>query len=154
MWPEARFKTRPTLSTFILLKAAWRTLKLCIYSCSSLAWNLTFFRRMQPGNSMSMNWQYAAPAKHKTTEVTSMARPPSGFPGLGCEPSTYLNRAARSLCRWDAKNRWPTPACHAGSGCQRTQTLSTHSLPSPTWRTQHKRTTEIGFAWKCCGMAL
>lgn len=56
---------RLTLSTLILLKAAWRTLKLCIDSCSSLAWNLTFFRRMQPGNNMSMNWQYAAPGKHR-----------------------------------------------------------------------------------------
>lgn len=56
-----------TLSTLIRLKAAWRTLKLCINSCSSLAWNLTFFRRMHPGNNMSMNWQYAAPWKHKDT---------------------------------------------------------------------------------------
>lgn len=53
---------RLTLSTLILLNAACRTLKLCIYSCSSFAWNFTFFKKIHPGNSMSMNWQYAAPA--------------------------------------------------------------------------------------------
>lgn len=63
------YKRILTLSTLILLKAAWRTLKLCINSCSSLAWNLTFFRRIQPGNNMSMNWQYAAPAIHKDTTI-------------------------------------------------------------------------------------
>lgn len=47
----------PTLSTPIFLKAACSTLKLWMYSCSSLAWNFTFRRWTQPGNSMSMNWQ-------------------------------------------------------------------------------------------------
>lgn len=47
----------PTLSTFILLKDACNSLKLWMYSCSNLAWNLTFLRLMQPGKSKSMNWQ-------------------------------------------------------------------------------------------------
>lgn len=46
-----------TLSTFILLNAACRTLKLWMYSCSSFELNLIFFINRQPGNSMSMNWQ-------------------------------------------------------------------------------------------------
>lgn len=73
LWYNFKYnKSILTLSTFILLKAAWRTLKLCINSCSSLAWNLTFFRRIQPGNSMSMNWQYAAPVKQKSTAIISI----------------------------------------------------------------------------------
>lgn len=134
-----------TLSTLILLKAAWRTLKLCINSCSSLAWNLTFFRRIQPGNNMSMNWQYAAPGRHKAAAVS--------WTSSGCvwfaEPDVWphLNRAVRSSCRWDARNRWPTPACHVGWGCQWTQMWRTHSLPSPTWRERERFSVSL----KHCG---
>lgn len=46
-----------TLLTPIFLKLPWMSLKLWMYSCSSLAWNLTFFSGIHDGNSMSMNWQ-------------------------------------------------------------------------------------------------
>lgn len=52
-----------TLSTPMRLKAACSTLKLWMNSCSRRAWNFTFFSRTLPGNSMSMNWQYATPAR-------------------------------------------------------------------------------------------
>lgn len=53
-----KYKHRmPTLSTFILLNDACRSLKLWMYSCSSFAWNFTFFKLIHPGNNMSMNWQ-------------------------------------------------------------------------------------------------
>lgn len=54
-----------TLSTPIRLKPACRTLKFWMYSCSNFAWNFTFLSATEPGKSMSMNWQYAAPAKRK-----------------------------------------------------------------------------------------
>ena len=38
-----------------------RNLKFWMYSCSRLVLNLTFFKVIDPGKSMSMNWQYAAP---------------------------------------------------------------------------------------------
>lgn len=139
------------MSTLILLKAAWRTLKLCINSCSSLAWNLTFFRRMQPGNNMSMNWQYAAPAKHKRTTTVYSRCSARGYSrySIWRRPLPYLSTAVRSWCRWGAKSRWPTPACHVGWGCQWTPMWRTHSLPSPTYTKQQRQSLSWTYTrWK------
>lgn len=50
-----------TLSTLIFLKAACSILKFCMYSCSRFVRNFTRFIMTEPGKSMSMYWQYAAP---------------------------------------------------------------------------------------------
>ena len=55
-WLKYKYRM-PTLSTFILLNDACRSLKLWMYSCSSFAWNFTFFKLIHLGNIMSMNWQ-------------------------------------------------------------------------------------------------
>lgn len=89
-----------TLSTPIRLKPACRTLKFWMYSCSNFAWNFTFLSATEPGKSMSMNWQYAAPAKTKRTQI------------LGWIKSAQLTNLREFLSSQVSKLTWLTPRSH------------------------------------------
>lgn len=93
-------KAQLTLSTPIRLKPACRTLKFWMYSCSNFAWNFTFLSATEPGKSMSMNWQYAAPAKRKRTQM------------LGWIKSPQLTNLHEFLSSQVSKLTWLTPQSH------------------------------------------
>lgn len=75
---RVRRSSHLTLSTPIFLNPTCRSLKLWMYSCSSLAPNLTFFRGIELGNSMSMNWQYAAPGQQNGTDLREWTHQSAG----------------------------------------------------------------------------
>lgn len=60
----------------------------------------------------------------------------------------HLNRAARSWCRWAAGSRWPTPACHVGSGSRWSQRWSARSQPWLTW--PGTRDAQSITCWRVC----
>lgn len=111
-----------TLSTPIRLKPACRTLKFWMYSCSNFAWNFTFLSATEPGKSMSMNWQYAAPAKRKRTQI------------LGWIKSAQLTNLCEFLSSQVSKLTWLTPQSHKpfkGNKGKKTGTFSL--LFGATW---------------------
>lgn len=111
-----------TLSTPIRLKPACRTLKFWMYSCSNFAWNFTFLSATEPGKSMSMNWQYAAPAKRKITQI------------LGWIKSAQLTNLCEFLFSQVSKLTWLTPQSHRpfkGNKGKKTGTFSL--LLGATW---------------------
>lgn len=55
-----------TLSTPIFLNAPCRILKFWMYSCSKFVRNLTRFIGTEPGNNISIYWQYAEPTTKHT----------------------------------------------------------------------------------------
>lgn len=55
-WPWIKNVTSLTLSTLTFLNAFWRSFQFCINSCSSFAWNFTFFNGIQSKAKSMFIW--------------------------------------------------------------------------------------------------